>query len=357
MNEDVDLHKAERPKKGNRFGRIFPPDPEWLKKQAIEAILEPELPIIDTHHHLWDFRNNRYLLDQLASDLQSGHNIVATVFVECQSMYRKDGPAEMRPVGETEFVRGIAAMSASGKYGPAKVAQGIVGFADLKLGDRVQAVLEAHIEAGGGRFRGIRYACGWDASEVIGNSYEVTEPHLLQRSDVRAGLARLAALGLSFDAWAFHPQLEDVIDLARAFPNLTIIAGHAGGVLGYGPYQNRRDEIFASWKRSMTELAKHPNVVVKLGGMLMRLAAFDYLALPAPLSSTELAAYWRPYLETCIELFGADRCMFESNFPVEKMGTGYAMLWNAFKRITAGASDSEKQAMYSGTARRVYRLN
>src|SRR5206468_3436287 len=211
----------------------------------------------------------------------------------------------------------------SGNYGPTRVARAIVSFAELTLGERVQPVLEAHIAAGGGRFRGIRYATGWDASDVIGNSHAGTGPHVLQRPDVRAGLARLASLDLSFDAWVFHPQLADVVDVARALPGLNIIMGHAGGALGYGPYENRRDEVFASWEASMSELAKQSNVVVKLGGMMMRLAAYDYLALPAPPSSTELAAYWRPYIETCIELFGADRCMFESNFPVDKMGTGY----------------------------------
>lgn len=353
----MSLFMSDRPNKSGQFGRIFPPNLEWLQKQPVETILDANLAIIDTHHHLWDYPNNRYLLDELVNDLRSGHNVVATVYVECQAMYRKEGPVEMRPVGETEFVAGIAAMSGSGNYGPTSVARGIVGFADLTLGERVQSVLEAHITAGGGRFRGIRYASGWDASDVIGNSHAVTEPHILQRPDVRAGLGRLASLDLTFDAWAFHTQLADVIEVARAFPGLNIIMGHAGGVLGYGPYRNKRDEIFASWKDSMNELAKHSNVVVKLGGMLMRLAAFDYLALPAPPSSTELAAYWRPYIETCIELFGANRCMFESNFPVEKMGTGYATLWNAFKRIAEGASDSEKQALFNGTARRVYRLD
>lgn len=353
----MSLFMSDRPKKAGQFGRIFPPNLEWLQKQPVEAILDPDRAIVDTHHHLWDFPNNRYLLDELVADLQTGHNVVATVFLECQSMYRKNGPAEMRPVGETEFVAGIGAMSGSGNYGPTRVAQGIVGFADLALGERVQPVLEAHITAGGGRFRGIRYATGWDASDVIGNSHAVTAPHILRRSDVRAGLGRLASLDLAFDAWVFHPQLAEVIEVARAFPGLNIILGHAGGVLGYGPYQGKRDEVFASWKASMTELAKHSNVVVKLGGMLMRLAAFDYLALAAPPSSTELAAYWRPYIETCIECFGADRCMFESNFPVEKMGTGYRTLWNAFKRIAEGASESEKQSLFNGTARRVYRLD
>jgi predicted TIM-barrel fold metal-dependent hydrolase len=352
----MSLFQNERPKGARQFGRIFPPNPQWLAKQPAEPILEPELPIVDTHHHVWDLPNNRYLIQEFAADLQTGHNVVATVYVDCQAMYRARGPEEMRPIGETEFVRGVGAMSDSGAYGPTHVAQGIVSFAELALGDRVAPVLEAHIAAGGGRFRGIRYATGWDASEVIGNSHAGTGPHVLLRPEVRAGLKRLEALGLSLDAWVFHPQLGDVIEIARSMPGLNIILGHVGGALGYGPYENR-EEVFRVWRASMTEMAKQPNVSVKLGGMVMRLAAYDYLALATPPSSTELAAYWRRYIETCIELFGPERCMFESNFPVDKLGTGYPQIWNAFKRITAGASDGEKQALYNGTARRVYRLD
>jgi len=263
----------------------------------------------------------------------------------------------MRPVGETEFVAGLAAMSDSGGYGSTRVAAGIVGYADLTLGDRVEPVLEAHIRAGGGRFRGVRHSAGWDASEVIGNSRPDMRPHLYRLPELRAGLARLAALGLSFDAWLYHPQLADFVDLARAVPAASIIMGHVGGILGYGPYKGKKDEVFAVWKTAMTELAACPNVVVKLGGMMRRLAAFDYGTVPAPPSSEELAGYWRPYMATCIELFGAERCMFESNFPVEKVGTGYAALWNAFKRIAADASPDEKHALFSGTAHRVYRLD
>ncbi len=340
-----------------QYGRIFPPDDAWLGKAPPEPILEPDLPIVDTHHHLWERGGHRYLLHELLADTGSGHNVVATVFIECHAMYRADGPEAMRPVGETEFVVGQAAMSASGAYGPTRVAAGIVGFADLTLGDGVERGLEAHVAAGGGRFRGVRHAGGWDASDVIGNSHAITAPHLFQRSDFRAGLRRLTALGLSFDAWVFHPQLQDVIDLARAVPDANMIMGHCGGPLGYGPYTGKRDEVFKAWKASMTELARCPNVSLKLGGMMMRLAAYDYLNLPAPPSSAQLADFWRPYIATGIELFGADRCLFESNFPVDKMGIGYAALWNAFKRITAGASADEKRAMYSGTARRVYRLD
>jgi predicted TIM-barrel fold metal-dependent hydrolase len=339
-----------------RFGRITAPDEAWLAARPPEPILEPELPIIDTHHHLWERPDHRYLLHELLDDLRTGHDVVATIFVECRSMYRAHGPAEMRPVGETEFVAGIAAMSNSGQYGTTRVAAGIVGFADLTLGDRVEPVLEAHVRAGGGRFRGVRHSAAWDADPVIGNSRTAGGPHLMARADFRAGLGRLTALGLSLDAWQFHPQLSDTIDLARACPDATIIVGHCGGPLGYGAYAGKKDAVFAEWTEHIAELAGCDNVVMKLGGMMMRLAAYDYGARPAPPSSTELAELWRPYIETCVERFGPDRCMFESNFPVEKMGIGYAALWNAFKRLTAGASPAEKHALFSETARRVYRI-
>src|SRR5882724_789772 len=269
------------------FGRIYPPDEAWLAKQPPEPILDPELPIIDPHHHLWDRPNHRYLLDDFLADVRTGHNIVATVFEECNSMYRADGPEELRSLGETEFVAGIAAMSASGLYGPTRVAAGIVGFADLTLGDRVAAVLETQIRAGGGRFRGVRHSAAWDASEIIGNSRTATGPHVMMQSDFREGLKRLTALGLSLDAWQFHPQLADTVDLARAFPDANIIVGHCGGPLGYGPYAGKKDEVFAAWRPHIIELAKCENVTMKLGGMMMRLAAYDYGALPAPPSSSE----------------------------------------------------------------------
>ena len=339
-----------------QFGRIYNPDDGWLAGAAPEAILEPELPIVDPHHHLWQRGDHRYLLDELRADLETGHNIVATVFLECHSMYRADGPPQMRPVGETEFVAGIAAMSASGGYGRTRVAAGIVGAADLTLGDRVEPVLIAHLRAGGDRFRGVRHSAGYDADPSIGNSRPDLQPGLYARPDFRAGLARLSALGLSFDAWLYHPHLADVVNLARAFPATPIVMGHVGGVLGYGPYAGRQSEILAAWKRSMAELATCPNVVVKLGGMVNRGAGFDFHSAAAPPSSEAIAAIWRPYVETCIELFGARRCMFEGNFPVDKMAVGYAALWNAFKRIAAGASRDEKLALFGGTAARFYRL-
>ncbi len=338
-----------------RYGRIYAPDEAWLAKAAPEPILEPELPIIDTHHHLWVRPGGqRYLLDEFLADINTGHNIVATVFAQCHAMYRATGPEEMKPLGETEFVTGIAAMSDSGGYGRTRIAAGIVGYADLTLGDRAAEVLEAHMQASGGRFRGVRHSAAYDADPVIGNGHPA--PGLLGRADFRQGLKRLTQLGLSFDLWCFHPQLPEAVDLVRANPDANFILGHCGGPLGYGPYAGRTEETYAFWKAQMTELARHPNVSVKLGGMMMRLAAYDYGTLPAPPSSAELADYWRPWIETCIELFGAERCLFESNFPVEKMGIGYAALWNAFKRLAAGASAAEKLALFSGTARRVYRL-
>ena len=321
------------PTRPTQFGRIHPPDEAWLAKAPAEPILEPELPSIDTHHHLWERNGHRYLLHEFLEDVRTGHNLVASVFMECHAMYRAGGPEALRPVGETEFVAGIAAMSESGNYGTPRIAAGIVGFADLTLGDRVEPVLEALIRAGGGRFRGVRHSAAWDASPVIGNSQTATGLHL------------------------FHPQLDDIMDLARAHPDARIIVGHVGGPLGYGPYAGKRDEVYAMWKKGVTELARCPNVVMKLGGMMMRLAAYDYRSQPTPPSSSELASLWDPYIGPCLELFGADRCLYESNFPVDKMGIGWAALWNALKRTAAGASSEEKRALFSGTARRVYRLS
>ena len=349
------------------FGRTWPLRPDWLAKAPPEEVIEPDLPIIDTHHHLWrllrgargetwDVPEYRYLLEEYVADCNTGHNIIGSVFLQCHAMYRATGPVQMKPVGEVEFAAGIAAMSDSGGYGKTKVACGIVGFADLTAGDWVTPVLEAQIRAGGGRFRGVRHSSGYDPDPVIGNSAPDIKPGLYLRDDFRAGLKRLTALGLSLDAWGFHPQLPDIVDLVRAFPYTNFVMGHCGGPLGYGRHAGRQKEVFADWKKSITELAKCQNVTIKLGGMMQRLAAYPYMDIEAPPSSEQLANYWRPYVETCIELFGANRCMVESNFPVEKMGIGFVALFNALKRLASGASADEKAAIFAGTARRVYRL-
>jgi L-fuconolactonase len=331
----------------------------WLAKRPTEAALEPDLPIIDPHHHFWDVPQQRrqYFLPDLLADIGGGHNIVSTVFLECGAMYRKAGPPEMAPVGEVEFVNGIAAMSASGNYGPCRVAEAIIGHANLTLGARVRDVLEAQIAFGGGRFRGIRYGLSQDASEAISKfASRIVPPHLARDAKFREGFAQLAKLGLSFESWQFHPQLPDAIDLARAFPDTTMILNHVGGVLGVGPYRGHRAEILAGWRKDIAELAKCPNVSVKLGGVGMTSFGFDFHERDTPPGSEELAAAWRQYIEPCIESFGPNRCMFESNFPPDKQSGGYTELWNAFKRITAGASAADKKALYSGTAARVYKL-
>ena len=324
---------------------------DWLDRWH-EEILDPELPIVDPHHHLWDRPGpgGRYLLDELLADLNSGHRIVATVFLQCRAMHRAAGPEELRPVGETEFVNGIAAMSASGGYGPTWICAGIVGHADLRLGERVQAVLEAHLRAGGDRFRGIRHSTAWDAS--VSRPANAPQPGLLADPRFRAGFARLAPLGLSFDAWLYHPQLDELTALAQAFPDTQIALDHVGGPLGIGAYAGRRDEVFAQWAASIHELAMCPNVWVKLGGLGMVIAGFDFHLAPATPSSERLAAAWRPYIETCIQAFGPARCMFESNFPVDKVAYSYAAHWNACKRLTQGASPTEKAGLGSGSPAR-----
>jgi L-fuconolactonase len=335
----------------------LPVRPEWLALRQ-EEILEPELPIVDPHHHLVDRANTgRYLLPELLADTGSGHNITATVYLEWLSMYRADGPIALRPVGEVEFANGVAAIADSGTYGRTRVCAGIVGYADLMLGAQVEPVLEAMIMAGGGRFRGIRYISASHPDEAARGSSVNRPSGLLMNAKVREGFARLHPLGLSFDAWMYFTQLGELVDLARAFPATLIVLDHVGGAIGIGPYAGRRDAVFAEWKQSIGELARCPNVHVKLGGLGMRLFGFDVHTGATPPSSEQLATLWRPYIETCIEAFGPERAMFESNFPVDKGGGSYHVFWNAFKRLAQGCSAAEKTALFSGTASKFYRLD
>ncbi|HYA36245.1 MAG TPA: amidohydrolase family protein [Candidatus Binataceae bacterium] len=327
----------------------------WLA-QRIEAPIDPELAIIDPHHHLWDHPGSRYMLDEIVADTSTGHNVIATVFVECMSMYRADGPDTLKPVGETEFVNGIAAQSASGQYGNTRVAAGIVSFADLALGAAVEPVLQAHIAAAPARFRGIRHAGGFDPSPEIRNSHTNPPENLYGNPRFREGFAKLKKLNLSFDAWQYHPQLPQVTSLARAFPDTTIVLDHFGGPLLVGPYQGKRAEIFAKWKRDIAELARCQNVYAKLGGINMPVNGFDWHRRPQPPTSDELAAATRDYYLHTIDCFGPSRCMFESNFPVDRVSCSYAVLWNSFKKIAAGFTASEKADMFAKTAARAYRL-
>ncbi|MCH9672972.1 MAG: amidohydrolase [Gammaproteobacteria bacterium] len=330
--------------------------PEWLASTTEEPI-DPTLPIVDPHHHLWCRDGHQYFLDELLEDTSSGHNIVATVFVECHAMYRRHGPEAMRPVGEVEFANGIAAMSASGQFGDTQAVAGIIGHASLALGEEVGAVLEAESRIAGPRFCGIRDSSVWHADPTARGSMLNTGPGMLAQPSFRAGLKRLTQMGFSYDAWMYHTQLDDVVALARAVPDANIILNHVGGAIGIGPYANQREEVFQQWHAGIREVASCPNVSVKLGGLGMRLFGFDVHTGPTAPSSLTLADAWRPYIEACIEAFGPERSMFESNFPVDKGSCSYVALWNAFKRICQGASADEKAQLFQQTATRVYRLD
>ena len=324
----------------------------WLGRLR-EDILEPDLPIIDAHHHLWERASGRYLLDELRADLGSGHNLRATVFIQCGYGFRPDGPPELRPVGETETVARIADQAAAA--GLPGVCAGIVGYTDFRLGERVDAVLEAHIQAGGGRFKGIRQSAGWDPA-ILTQTSAPAPAGLLADPVFRSGLARLGRFGLSYESSLYHPQLPELADLARAFPDLPILANHCGGPIRIGPHATHPAATFAAWRQGLRDLARCPNVVLKLGGQAMTIRGVNFQDAPLPPSSGELAAAWRPHMETCIETFGPDRCLFESNFPVDKGMCSYPVIWNAFKRIAAACSPDEKAALFHNTAARFYRI-
>ena len=330
----------------------------WLALTEEEPIA-PELPICDPHHHFWDGQAGRaqprYLLDELLQDTNAGHRVAQTVFVECRSMYRAGGPPELRPVGETEFVQGLAAQSASGQYGPTAAAAGIVAYADLMLGDAVMPALEAHAVAGHGRLRGIRFTTAWDASPEIAVA-RAQGPGMMADAQFRRGLACLERMGLSFDAIVYHPQLPELAALARDFPNLTIILNHIGRPLGIGPYAGRREELLPEWRRGLAAVAECPNVLVKVGGLGNPISGFDWHTRPFPPGSRELAQQAAPYYLYAIEQFGAERCMFESNFPVDKQSYSYLVCWNALKRLTRDFSAGEQADLFHNTAARAYRL-
>ncbi|MGE0423459.1 MAG: amidohydrolase [Reyranellaceae bacterium] len=331
-------------------GRV---DEAWLASH-VEEILEPDLPIVDPHHHLWDRPGNVYMLPELVADLSSGHAVKATVFEECHSMYRIDGLADLRSLGETEFVTGMAAMSASGGYGPARACAAMVGNINLMLGGDVALLLDLHIAVAGARFSAVRYSTAWHPSDAVPNV--VPDAHRLAEPLVRQGLACLERRGIAFDAWVFHNQIDEVADLAAAFPGLTIVLCHFGSPVLGGPNARRQDEVFKEWRESMRRLSAHENVRVKLGALPVRRTGPGKEAGGPPLSSTDIATAWRGYFDVCLELFGAARCMFESNFPVQKRWCSYPVFWNACKRLASGASGDEKAALFAGTAARTYKI-
>ena len=336
---------------------IYPMRPEWLALHK-ESAIEPDLPIIDPHHHLWHRDKEPYLLPQFLKDVYAGHNIIATVHVECHANYFDKGPQHLRPVGETAYICKIAAECETGKFGPSRIGAGIVGHADLRMGVRVAELLDAHIEAGQGRFRGIRQIVAWHPDPRVKCTLSNPPPSLLMDPTFREGFAALAHRGLSYDCWAVHTQLDELADLAAAYPNTPIVAVHAGGAIRTGPYAGCRDRAFQEWRAALRRLARQPNVYVKVGGFGICLWGFnEFYNRPRPASSEELASAWRPFIETCIETFGADRCMFESDSPVDRGLSDYLVIWNAFKHATKGYSPAERDALFHRTAAKAYRVD
>ncbi|MFZ2003604.1 MAG: amidohydrolase family protein [Stellaceae bacterium] len=331
---------------------------DWLALTQ-ENILEPDLPICDPHHHFWDFRTGRipyqrYLLHELIADVDQGHNIRSTVFIEARAMYRADGPPELRSVGEVEFVQGLAAASASGIYGKCRAAATIIGHADLKLGPRVAPVLEALQTASPNRFKGIRHIVTWDRDPHV-ESREVEG--VLTTAEFRAGAKALARMNLTLDTICCWPQLPEMVDFARAVPELTIIMNHLGGLNRTGRFAGKDDEVTPGWRAGIAELAKCPNVLLKLGGHGMPRFGFDWHLRDKPVGSEELAAQIAPLMSYCIEQFGPDRCMFESNFPVDKVSFSHPILYNAFKRFSKNYSAAERAALFHDTAIKAYRIS
>ena len=320
-----------------------------------EAVLDPDQPIVDAHHHLYIRPGIRYLPEEFLSDLQDGHNIRATVFVQARGFYREQGPEIYQPIGETEFAASVAA-KCEDVDGP-KLCATIVGYADLLQGEAVRPVLEAHMAAGNGHFRGIRHILAWDADPQFLNSAYPTSEDMMASAAFTRGFAQLAPLGLSFDAWLLFPQIPRLVSLARGFPDTQIVLNHCGGVLGIGRYTESRQATFELWRRYMAELAGCPNISLKLGGLGMTLSGFGFNQCLHEPSSEELANAWRPWIHTCLELFGPKRCMFESNFPADKSSYCYLHGWNAMKILARGLSPSERHAAFYGSAAEFYRLD
>ena len=333
----------------------LPIRPDWLA-QLSEAPLDPGRAIIDAQHHLWERPGQRYLTQDYLADMASGHRLVASIYVQCRSMLAIDRPEAFQAVGEVEYANGVAAHSASGLLGEVRLCAAIVGGADLSLGDAVAPVLEQMLERAGPRLRGVRNTTAWHADPRLISNPKPPPPRVLLDPAFHRGMAHLQRHGLVLDIWAYHTQLDEVLTVARAFPELTIVVDHLGGPLGIGPYAGHREAVFAEWSVALRRLACCSNVRMKLGGLGMKVAGFDHHLAPKPPDSIQLATAWRPYLLQAIDSFGVERCLFESNFPVDKGMFSYGVMWNAFKRVVMDFSEADKDRLFSGTARQVYSI-
>ncbi len=327
-------------------------DRSWLDASPEEAI-EGDLEIVDAHHHLWESRLGAYTLDDLCVDTASGHRVVQTVFIDCGASYFETGPDHLRPIGETRYVARAATES---ERRPGATIAAIVGHADLTLGPAVAEVLEGHLVEAGDRFRGIRHSGARADDPAVPTSRVRPPPDLYRDETFQHGAATLAAMGLSFDAWQYHPQLDMVGDLARAVPDLTIVVNHLGGPIGVGRYAESPEDVRAELRGGLTRLARHDNVVLKIGGIGMTRFGAAWHHRDQPPTSQQLLGRWGDDIWFAIDTFGPSRCMFESNFPVDGETTPYVVLWNTFKRASAGYSPDERAELFAGTARRVYRI-
>lgn len=332
----------------------------WHAHHTAETPLEADLPIVDPHLHIFgtDTDPQYYRLADYAQDLAGGHHVVKTVYVEAyRSGWRTTGPAHLRSVGEVESIVHQTKEPLLTKHGPCAFAAGIVANVDLTSGAAVIETLDSHVEAGQGRLRGVRQVAAYDDGMVGRFIKELPPANLMQDTRFQIGLSKLRNYGLSFDVWIYHHQLDEFISLVDSFPEVTFVLNHLGGLIGVGPYRANRGNTLASWKFHMRRLAERPNVYVKVGGMGMPVFGFNFEHQTRPPNSNELANAWRPLIETCIAAFGTKRCMFESNFPVDRQSAGYTEIWNAFKLSTKSLSTSERNDLFFETACRAYRLN
>jgi L-fuconolactonase len=327
----------------------------WLQ-QVQEEIIDPGRRIVDPHHHLWRHPGMpAYLLEDLWDDTRSGHRVEKTVFMECSAEYRSEGPEHLRSLGEVDFVRGLAERSRSGGQGEAEIAA-LISHIDLSRGDAVAEDVAAHVEAAGGLFRGVRDALARDENTDVLMIPGHARKDLYADPDFHRGIQVLGQLGHTYDSWHYHHQLPDYLTLARAVPDTLMVLDHFGTPLGVGPYADKREAIFEQWKQDVAEIARCENVVAKLGGLAMPDNGFGWFGRDTPPTSDEFVAAQSRYYLHMIDCFGPNRCMFESNFPVDKLSISYPVLWNGLKKIVADFSEDEKDAMFSGTATRVYRL-